>query len=140
MADWSAPVPETHRNWATWVLFFLTIFAAIASFLDAARYMGWIAVDSVGDIDFFIDDAQWLGAIFAGLIGLIWIAVAGWICSEDTRGWMFVVILAAFNLFFILISLIGSTTFENIWPQLVINGGVLVIAFLPTTQAAFGAD
>ena len=71
MADWSAPVPETHRNWATWVLFFLAIFAAVASFLDAARYMGWIAVESVGDIDFFVEDAQWLGAIFAGLIGVV---------------------------------------------------------------------
>ena len=140
MTDWSAPVPETHRNWVTWILFFLAIFAAIAAFLDAARYMGWISVASVGELEFFLEDANWLGAVFSGLIGVIWIAVAGWIWSQDTRGWMFVVILASLNLFFILLSLIGSATLENIWPALVINGGVLILAFLPTTKQAFGAD
>lgn len=140
MTDWSAPVPETHRNWVTWVFFILAVAAAMAAFLDAARYMGWISVESIGDIEFFVIGTQWLGAAFSALIGLVWIAVAGWIWSQDTRGWMFVVILSTLNLFFILLSLFGSTTLENIWPALVINGGVLVLAFLPGTQRAFGAD
>jgi len=53
---------------------------------------------------------------------------------------MFVVIVATLNLFLLLLSLFGSTTWENIWPALLINGSVLVLAFLPGTQAAFGAD
>lgn len=140
MTDWSAPVPETHRNWVTWIFFFLAVFAAIASFLDAARYMGWISYAAIGPLEFFLDDVDWLGAIFAGLIGVIWIVVAGWIWSQDTRGWMFVVILATLNLFLILLSLFGTATLENIWPALVINGGVLILAFLPGTKRAFGAD
>ncbi len=46
--NWTAPVPETHRNWVSWIFFFLAVAAAIASFLDAARYMGWISVASIG--------------------------------------------------------------------------------------------
>ena len=138
--DWSALVPETHRNWVTWVFFLLSVAAAIGSFLDAGRYMGWISVGSIGSIDFFIEDAQWLGAVFAGLIGVLWVIVAGWMWSSDTRGWMFVVILAALNLFFLLLSLLGATSLENIWPELLISGGVLILAFLPTTKANFGAD
>ena len=138
--NWSAPVPATHRNWVTWIFFFLAIAAAIGSFLDAARYMGWISVASIGEIDFFVQNAQWLGALWAGLIGVLWVVVAGWIWSNDTRGWMFVVILAALNIFLLLLSLLGSTTFGNIWPALLINAAVLVLAFLPGTKAAFGAD
>jgi hypothetical protein len=138
--DWTAPVPETHRSWVTWIFFFLAVAAAIGSFLDAARYMGWITVGSIGDIDFFIKDTQWLGAIFAGFLGVLWIVVAGWIWSNDTRGWMFVVILATLNLFLLVLALFGSTTWGNIWPALLINGAVLVLAFLPGTQRAFGAD
>jgi hypothetical protein len=138
--DWTAPVPETHRNLVTWVFFFLAVAAAISSFLDAGRYMGWVSVGSIGDIDFFISGAQWLGAGFAVLLGVLWVVVAGWIWSNDTRGWMFVVILATLNLFLLVLSLFGSTTWENIWPALLINGVVLVLAFLPGTQRAFGAD
>ena len=140
MTQWSAPIPETHRNWVTWIFFFLAIFAAIAAFLDAARYMGWISYPAIGPLEFFIQDTNWLGAIFAGLVGVIWIVVAGWIWSQDTRGWMFLVIIAALNLFFVLLELFGTATFENIWPAVVINALVLVLAFLPGTQKAFGAD
>jgi hypothetical protein len=140
MTSWSAPVPETHRNWVIWVFFFLAVFAAIGAFLDAARYMGWISVGSIGSIDFFLEDANWLGGFFAGLLGFIWIAIAGWLWSSDPRGWMFVVILASLNLFFVLINLIGSATFENIWPSLAINGAILILAFLPGTKKAFGVD
>ena len=138
--DWSAPVPETHRNWVTWVFFFLAVAGAISAFLDAARYMGWVSVGSIGEIDFFLEGAQWLGAGFAVLLGILWVIVAGWIWSQDTRGWMFVVILAVLNLFLLVLSLFGSTSWDNIWPGLLINGVVLVLAFLPGTQKAFGAD
>lgn len=140
MTQWSAPVPETHRNWVTWIFFFLAVFAAMAAFLDAARYMGWVSYAAIGPLQFFLEDANWLGAVFAVLFGLVWIVVAGWIWSQDTRGWMFVVIIAALNLFFLLLELLGSATFENIWPAVVINVLVLVLAFLPGTQRAFGAD
>lgn len=140
MTQWSAPVPETHRNWVTWILFFLSVFAAIAAFLDAARYMGWISYAALGPLEFFIEDTQWLGAIFAVLLGVVWIVVAGWLWSQDTRGWMFVVIIAALNLFFVALSLFGTATFENIWPAVLINGLVLLLAFLPSTRTAFGAD
>ncbi len=71
---------------------------------------------------------------------MLWVIVAGWIWSGDTRGWMFVVILAALNIFLLLLSLLGSTSLENIWPELVISGLLLVLAFLPGTKAVFGAD
>ena len=138
MTDWS--VPETHRNWVTWILFFLAVFAAISSFLDAARYMGWLSIASIGPIEFFVEDAQWIGAIAAGLIGVIWIVVAGWLWSQDPRGWIFVVVLAGLNVVFILLSLLGDTALENIWPALVINIAIIGLAFLPTTRQAFGTD
>ncbi len=140
MTNWSAPVPETHRNWVTWLFFILAVLAAIGAFLDAARYMGWVSVTSIGPLDFFLEDANWLGAAFAVLLGVIWVVVAGWMWSTDPRGWMFVVIISALNLLFILLNLIGSATFENIWPALVVNGLILILAFIPGTRRAFGVD
>ena len=140
MTNWSAPVPETHRNWVTWVFFILAVIAAIGAFLDAGRYMGWISVAEIGPLEFFLTDANWVGAAFAVLLGVIWIVVAGWLWSTDPRGWMFVVIIAAINLAFALFNLLGTATLENIWPQVVVNGLILVLAFIPGTKKAFGVD
>lgn len=67
------------RNWAVWVLVFLAIVAGILAFLDAARYMGWLPIAALGNIQFFVSSAGWLAAIFSAIAGVIWFMVASWL-------------------------------------------------------------
>ncbi|MCB0044597.1 MAG: hypothetical protein H6642_07915 [Caldilineaceae bacterium] len=128
----------------TGVVVFLAILAVIAgimNLLDAARYMGWLPVSIttiLGEYQFVLPQAYWLGAIMAVIVGLIWFSVANQLWNLNPQGWIFVVAIAVVNLVFLFVALIGATPFMAIlWP-LIINVLALVLAMLPSTRTAFG--
>ncbi len=129
---------ERERNWAVYVLAALAVIAGILNFLDAARYMGWLPIAAWGDMKFFLPQAQWFGAIMAVIVGVIWFMVAGWIWNLNPSGWLFVVVMAVINLIFLFLAILGSTTFNAVALQLLVNVAALVLAMLPGTQRAFG--
>jgi hypothetical protein len=132
-----APVTR-QRNWAVYVLAGLAVLAALAALFDAARYMGWLPIATFGEIKFFMPNVQWFAAIMAVVLAFIWFMVAGWIWNLNPSGWLFMVVMAVINLIFLFLAVLGQTTFTSVMVQIVINALVLILAFLPGTQRAFG--
>ena len=130
-----------HRPYAVTFLAIVAFVAAMLALLDVLRYMGWlpITVSTVlGDMRFVLPSANWLGAVLAGINALVWFVVARWLWRLNPSGWLFVVVIAIFNLVLLFLALLGQTTFTAILPGLLINAIALLLAFLPGTREAFG--
>lgn len=129
------------RTASVWILIVLAVVAGILALLDAARYMGWLPVSIttlLGEIKFFLPSANWFGALMSGLVGVIWFVVAGWLYNLNPSGWMFMVVMAIFNLILLVLAILGQTTFQAVLIQVLVNAAVLILAFIPGTRAAFG--
>lgn len=121
-----------------WILIIIAFLAGIWALIDAARYMGWLPIASLGPMTFAVRNANWLGAILAAITAAIWFWVANMLYKLDPRGWLFVVIIAILNLVLLGLALIGSTTFQAVSVAVLLNVIALIIAILPSTKAAFG--
>jgi hypothetical protein len=133
----ASSAPRSRTIWI-WVLIVLAVVAGIFDLLDAARYMSWLPVAMLGELKFFLPNAYWLGAIFSVILALIWFWVARMLYNLDPRGWLFVVVIAVINLIFLVMAIIGQTSFQAVMWAVIINALALIIALLPSTKAAFG--
>ena len=88
-----------------------------------------------GQAHFFTFDL--LGALLWGVMGLVYLWVFRMLWNLDPQGWMFVVVIAVFNLILAFLSLIGASTWQSMLPALLINGLVLIYALMPGTKSAF---
>ena len=129
---------QRQRNWAVYVLAAVAVIAGILSFLDAARYMGWLPIATLGDLKFVLPSAKWFAAIMAAIVGVIWFVVAGWIWNLNPSGWLFVVVIAIINLVFLFMAILGKSTFSAVALQVAVNAIALILALLPGTKRAFG--
>jgi predicted flap endonuclease-1-like 5' DNA nuclease len=124
--------------------FFITILAILAwiagilSFLDGARYMGWLPF-KLGDtgMQFVVPSAQWFAAIMAAIVGVIFFLVGWWLWTLNPSGWLFIVVLPIINIVFLLLAVLGKTSFSDVIVQLLVNAGILLLALLPSTKQAF---
>src|SRR4051794_37385206 len=98
-----------HRTAAVTVLAAIAVLAGIWNVVDTLRYLGLVPMTGVLGREFFT--VNWLAAILSGIVAVIWFAVAKQLWRLDERGWLFVVFIAAFDLFFLLLSLLGGTQF-----------------------------
>jgi hypothetical protein len=55
----------------------------------------------------------------------------------DPQGWLFVVVIAVFNLILAGLSILGQSTWQAMLPALLTNGLILLYGLLPGTKAAF---
>lgn len=134
----TSATPVARRNWAVYLLAAVAVIAGILNFVDAARYMGWLPIATLGDLRFMAPNVQWFAALMAAIVGVIWFVVAGWLWNLNPQGWLFVVVIAIINLIFLLLAVLGQTTFQAVSLEIVTNLVALVLAFLPGTQRAFG--
>jgi len=125
------------RTWAVYVLFILAIIAGLLAFVDAARYMGWLPIATLGDLKFTLPNAQWLGALLEALVGVIWFVVAKWIWDLNESGRLFVLVIAVVNLIILLLAILGQTTFSAVAIGVIVNVLALILALLPSTEEAF---
>ena len=72
-----------------------------------------------------------------GVMGLVYLWVFRMLWNLDPQGWMFVVVIAVFNLILAFLSLIGASTWQSMLPALLVNGLILIYGMLPGTKAAF---
>jgi hypothetical protein len=128
----------THRPVAVVVLAAIAVIAGIWNVFDTLRYLGLIPIVEVLGFGLKLWNVNWLGAILSGIVAVIWFAVAGQLWRLDPRGWLFIVFIAAFDLFFLFLSLIGGTPFQAIAPIVLLCAVALLLALLPGTKDAFG--
>jgi hypothetical protein len=125
------------RTWAVYVLFILAIIAGILAFVDAARYMGWLPIATLGELSFALPSAYWLGALLSALVGVIWFVVAKWIWDLNESGRLFVLVIAVVNLIILVLAILGASTFQSVALGVIVNVVALVLALLPSTEEAF---
>src|SRR5436190_24172204 len=101
-AGMSAP---GHRTFSVTILAVIAVIAGIWNVMDTLRYLGLIPIVEVLGFGLKLWNVNWLGALLSGVVALIWFAVAGQLWRLDERGWLFVVMIAAFDLFFLLLSM-----------------------------------
>ena len=129
------------RTWAVYVLFILAIIAGLLAFVDAARYMGWLPIATLGELKFTLPNAQWLGALLEALVGVIWFVVAKWIWDLNESGRLFVLVIAVVNLIILVLAILGQSTFSSVALAVIVNVVALILALLPSTEEAFrGGD
>jgi len=112
----------------------LVALAAIVSVYHTLQFLH-ILPFSFGPIHFFAFDL--LGAILLGadryrpdLGGFrLW--------NLRPEGWMFVVVMAVFDLILVFISILGQSTLQAMLPAILINVIILIYCLLPGVKAAF---
>jgi hypothetical protein len=66
----------------------------------------------------------------------IWLVRGLW--NIDPSAWLFLVVIATFNLILAFISILGTTSFQAMLPSIVINGAILIYCLLPGVKDSFG--
>ena len=127
-----------HRTVAVVILAVIAVLAGIWNVMDTLRYLGLIPIVEVMGFGLKLFNVNWLGAILSGIVAVIWFSVAGQLWKLDPRGWLFIVLIAGFDLMFLFLSLIGGTTFQAIAPLVLLCAVALLLALLPGTKDAFG--
>jgi hypothetical protein len=138
MASQSAGVTGGHRTAAVVILAIIAVIAGIWNVMDTLRYLGLIPVVEVMGFGLKLFNVNWLGAILSGIVAAIWFSVARQVWNLDPRGWLFIVFIAAFDLFFLFLSMLGGTPFQAIAPIVLLCAVALLLALLPSTKNAFG--
>ncbi len=118
----------------------LAILAGIAAFFAVLHTIQMLHLFPIsgplGVFSFFTFDL--LGALLWGLMAAIYIWLVRMLWNLDPQGWLFLVIIAIFNLILALVSILGRSSFQAMLPSILINGVILIYCLLPGTKEAFG--
>jgi hypothetical protein len=118
----------------------LAILAGIAAFFAVIHTLQMLHLFPIsgplGVFSFFTLDL--LGALLWGLMAAIYIWLVRMLWNLDPQGWLFLVIIAIFNLILALVSILGNSSFQAMLPSILINGVILIYCLLPGTKEAFG--
>lgn len=117
----------------------LALLAGLAAILAVFHFL-----QALGILPYVIGPASFRSfnlwnVIMWGLMIWVWVWVFRALWNVEAQGWMFLVIIAIFNLIFDFVSLIGVTTsFADVGLSLLVNAVILAYCMLPGTKAAFG--
>lgn len=118
----------------------LAILAGIAAFFAIIHTLQMLHLFPIsgplGVFSFFTFDL--LGALLWGLMAAIYIWLVRMLWNLDPQGWLFLVIIAIFNLILALVSILGRSSFQAMLPSILINGVILIYCLLPGTKEASG--
>ena len=117
------------------ILAFLAILGAVNAFIYTLQMLHLLPT-FLGPIAFY--QFSLIGAFFWGLLFFIWLAVFRMLWEVQPQGWMFVVLIAVFNLIYGIICVLGGSSWEAMAPIIIISGLVLIYCLLPGTKQAFG--
>jgi len=126
---------EQSRPIGVVILAFLAILGAINAFIYMLQMLH-ILPTYLGPVAFY--QFSLIGAAFWGFLAFIWLGVAGALWIMHPQGWMFIMLIATFDLIFGVISALGGSSWEAMAPTIIISGLVLIYCMLPGTKKAFG--
>ena len=65
-----------------------------------------------------------------------WVVVMLW--NVQPAGWLYLVLISAWNLLMVVLSVLGASSINAFWPAVIINGAILIYCLMPGTKRAFG--
>jgi hypothetical protein len=113
----------------------LAVLAAVVNFAWALQYFGVIPF-VIGNMAFFGQDL--IAAILYLIVGIIYLYVAYGLWTLKPWAWLYVVIIAGFNIVLSVLAVIGASTLNAMLAPIVVAGLVLLWAFMPGVRTAFG--
>jgi hypothetical protein len=125
----------THRPIGITILAILAALATILAGIHTLQYLHLLPF-TLGPMAFFGFDL-W-GAILWAITTFVWAWVAVQLWNVNPQGWMFLILISAFDIILALISVIGATTLSAVLPSIVVNGIVLIYCLTPGVKSAFG--
>ena len=117
------------------ILAFLAILGAINALIYTLQMLHLIPT-FLGPIAFY--QFSLIGAFFWGLLAFIWHGVFGALWVVHPQGWLFMILIAVFDLIYAIICVLGGSSWEAMAPIIIISGLVLIYCLLPGTKRAFG--
>jgi hypothetical protein len=117
------------------ILAFLAILGAINAFIYTLQMLHLLPT-FLGPIAFY--QFSLIGAFFWGLLFFIWLAVFRMLWEVQPQGWMFMVLIAVFDLIYGIICVLGGSSWEAMAPIIIISGLILIYCLMPGTKQAFG--
>jgi len=126
---------EKERPIGVTILAFLAILGAVNAFIYTLQMLHLLPT-YIGPVAFY--QFSLIGAILWGFLAFIWLGVFGALMVVHPQGWLFMVIIAGFDLMYALIMVLGGSSWEAMAPMIIICSLVLIYCFLPGTKKAFG--
>ena len=126
---------EKARPIGVTILAFLAILGAINAFLITLQMLHLLPT-YLGPVAFY--QFSLIGAFFWGFLAFIWLGVAGALWVVHPQGWLFMVLIATFDLIYGVISVLGGSSWEAMAPIIIISGLILIYCLLPGTKQSFG--
>jgi hypothetical protein len=117
------------------ILAFLAILGAVNAFIYTLQMLHLLPT-FLGPIAFY--QFSLVGAFFWGLLFFIWLAVFRMLWEVQPQGWMFMVLIAVFDLIYGIICVLGGSSWEAMAPIIIISGLILIYCLMPGTKQAFG--
>ena len=116
----------------------LAILAGLAGVVAAYHTLQYLHI-----LPFWLGPVAFFGFdLWAALLWGITTAVYAWVVAMlwnlNPAGWLYVVIIATWNLVLVVLNILGASTINAMLPALLINGLVLLYCLLPGTRRAFG--
>jgi hypothetical protein len=124
-----------HRPIGITILAILAALATVLAGIHTLQYLHLLPF-TLGPMAFFGFDL-W-GAILWALTTFVWAWVAVQLWNVNPQGWMFLILISAFDIILALISVIGATTLSAVLPSIVVNAIVLIYCLTPGVKSAFG--
>jgi hypothetical protein len=126
---------EKERPICGTILAFLAILGAVNAFIYTLQMLHLLPT-YIGPVAFY--QFSLIGAILWGFLAFIWLGVFGALWVVHPQGWLFMVLIAGFDLMYALIMVLGGSSWEAMAPMIIICALVLIYCFLPGTKKAFG--
>ena len=116
------------------ILAFLALLGAVNAFIYTLQMLHLLPT-VIGPVAFY--QFSLIGAIFWGFLAFIWLGVFGALMVVHPQGWLFMVLIAGFDLISGIICVLGGSSWEAMAPMIILCSLILIYCFLPGTKKAF---
>jgi hypothetical protein len=114
----------------------LAVLLAFINAIAMIRFLGFLPFLGVLDIRIF----NFWYALMYGLLAYIWAWVAQMLWQVDPQAWLFLAVIAVFNLCLAFVVLVTGGSWYDINLSVIINALILIYVMLPGVREAFGRD
>jgi hypothetical protein len=117
------------------ILAFLALLGAANAFIVTLQMLHLLPT-YLGPVAFY--QFSLIGALFWGFLCFIWLGVFGALWVVHPQGWLFMVLIAGFDLIYGIICVLGGSSWEAMAPMIILCVLILIYCMLPGTKQAFG--
>lgn len=118
------------------ILAALAVLLAVLNGIATLRFLGFLPF--IGPLDIRIFNLWY--ALLYGLMTYIWAWVSKMLWEVNPQGWMFLAVIAVFNLCLDFVILVTGGSWYDVNLSVIVNALILIYVMLPGVREAFGTD